>query len=231
MQGEIEFEHVDFTYDDDEHEAGAAQDVDLHVEPGEIVALVGPSGAGKTTLVNMIPRFYDPDRGRDHDRRLRSARCASWPACASRSASCRRRRCCSPARSAKTCSTASSDATDEEIDRRGAAPPTPTSSFAQLPQGYDTLVGRARRQALGRPAPAHRDRPRAAQGSAHPDPGRGDLGAGLGVGRAGAGGARAADAGPHDLYHRASPVDGEDRAPHRRCSSAARSSSRAPTRS
>ncbi len=66
INGLIEFQHVDFAYDEAEpgnHDGIVLQDISLSVQPGEIVALVGPSGAGKTTLVNMIPRFYDPVRG------------------------------------------------------------------------------------------------------------------------------------------------------------------------
>ncbi len=66
INGLVEFQHVDFAYDEAEpgdHDGIVLQDVCLSVQPGEIVALVGPSGAGKTTLVNMIPRFYDPVRG------------------------------------------------------------------------------------------------------------------------------------------------------------------------
>ena len=47
------------------------EDLDLVVEPGQTVAIVGPTGAGKTTLVNLLMRFYDDRRGPDHRRRDR----------------------------------------------------------------------------------------------------------------------------------------------------------------
>ena len=60
-RGDIAFEHVDFAYGD----GGATlSDVSLEVRRGETVALVGPSGGGKTTLLNLIPRFYDATGGR-----------------------------------------------------------------------------------------------------------------------------------------------------------------------
>jgi subfamily B ATP-binding cassette protein MsbA len=61
-RGQIRYEHVGFTYPGATHEA--LEDINLDIEPGQTVALVGPSGGGKTTLVNLLPRFYTPARGR-----------------------------------------------------------------------------------------------------------------------------------------------------------------------
>jgi len=61
IEGALRFEHVHFSYG-----AGvpALQDLNAEIAAGEIVALVGPSGAGKTTIVNLVPRFYVPQSGR-----------------------------------------------------------------------------------------------------------------------------------------------------------------------
>jgi ATP-binding cassette, subfamily B, bacterial MsbA len=59
VKGEILFDHLTFGYD----EEIILQDFTLHVSPGEIVALVGPSGAGKTTVAGLLTRFYDPSQG------------------------------------------------------------------------------------------------------------------------------------------------------------------------
>ena len=59
--GRIEFEHVAFSYSPDKP---LIEDLNLVVEPGQTVAIVGPTGAGKTTLVNLIMRFYELDSGR-----------------------------------------------------------------------------------------------------------------------------------------------------------------------
>lgn len=63
VQGEIRFEKVGFNYPS-RPDIPALKDVDLTIHPGETVALVGPSGAGKTTIIQMIQRFYDPQSGR-----------------------------------------------------------------------------------------------------------------------------------------------------------------------
>ncbi len=62
VQGEIKFENVSFSYSDDDTEV--LSNINLDIKKGDSVALVGPSGGGKTTLCNLIPRFYDVTEGR-----------------------------------------------------------------------------------------------------------------------------------------------------------------------
>jgi len=64
MQGALKFDHVFFKYPDmTEEEPLVLNDISLDIKPGTTVALVGESGAGKTTLAAMIPRFYEPKQG------------------------------------------------------------------------------------------------------------------------------------------------------------------------
>jgi ATP-binding cassette subfamily B protein len=60
FKGKIEFENVDFSY---EQGSPVLKNVNFRIEPGQVVALVGPTGAGKSTIVSLIPRFYDPAAG------------------------------------------------------------------------------------------------------------------------------------------------------------------------
>ena len=64
IKGAVEFSHVSFTYDKGTSaETKVLEDVSFKVNPGETIALVGPTGAGKTTIVNLISRFYDIEEG------------------------------------------------------------------------------------------------------------------------------------------------------------------------
>jgi ATP-binding cassette subfamily B protein len=60
IRGDIEFEHVDFYYDEDKP---VLQDFTLKIRRGETIALVGPTGGGKSTIVNLLCRFYEPKHG------------------------------------------------------------------------------------------------------------------------------------------------------------------------
>ena len=102
VQGNVAFEHVTFRYfGGGDCPRPCLNDVTFEAQPGQTVALLGATGSGKSTIINLIPRFYDVSGGRitidGHDVRdvtLESLRC--------RSASCSRRRRCSRARSATT---------------------------------------------------------------------------------------------------------------------------------
>ena len=61
-RGEIDVDHVSFTYDAEETD-GVLHDVSVHIAPGEVIAIVGPSGGGKSTLCQLIPRFYEVSDG------------------------------------------------------------------------------------------------------------------------------------------------------------------------
>ncbi len=60
FRGRVEFERVIFSYHDDQP---VLRDLSMRIEPGQYVALVGPTGAGKSSIISLIPRFYDPSSG------------------------------------------------------------------------------------------------------------------------------------------------------------------------
>ncbi len=72
LQGHVRFENVSFAYGTTSHNGGTGkqgrrpvlQDVDFSVQPGQIVALLGQTGSGKSTIINLLARFYDPTSGR-----------------------------------------------------------------------------------------------------------------------------------------------------------------------
>ncbi|NBC10434.1 MAG: ATP-binding cassette domain-containing protein [Planctomycetes bacterium] len=137
VRGRIDFENVGFAYP--KADEPVLQQINLHVEPGQMIALVGPSGAGKTTLCNLVARFYDPTQGRitldgtdlrdfdvesyrrmlgvvDQDIFLFDGTVADNIAYGRR------------------------DATDEEV-RRAAKLANATPFIDEMPDGFETLIG------------------------------------------------------------------------------------------
>ncbi|MGE0395005.1 MAG: ABC transporter ATP-binding protein, partial [Vicinamibacterales bacterium] len=138
LRGEIEFDHVGFAYD---QSRTVLADVSFTAKPGEMVALVGLTGAGKTTIVNLIPRFFTPTSGRvlidgvDVSRyELRSLR--------TRIALVPQEAVLFGGTIGDNIRYGRPDATDEEM--REAAKAAHVAPFVErLPQGYDTPVAEA----------------------------------------------------------------------------------------
>ncbi len=63
LQGAIEFDHVSFRYPQSDRKGMILKDISFQIHPGEFIAIVGSTGVGKSSLVNLISRFYDPSKG------------------------------------------------------------------------------------------------------------------------------------------------------------------------
>ena len=136
VKGNVELEHVDFSY---VKEVPLIQDFNLKVEPGQRIAIVGPTGCGKTTIINLLMRFYDVGKGsitidgkdiRDISRKnLRSSYGMVLQETWLRNTTVR-----------ENIAFGKPDATDEEIEN--AAKASYAHNFIKrLPKGYDTVIG------------------------------------------------------------------------------------------
>ncbi len=225
MRRGIVFEHVGFRYGAEP----VLKDVNLTIQAGEVVALVGMSGGGKSTLADLIPRFYDVTEGRiaidgvdirDYTLALaagaaRDRHPVHVPLQRHRARQHRVRR-------------------PREVDgrRRDRGPGRQRPRVHhRAAAGIRHADRRARRDALGRPTAAPRDRARPSEGRADPHPRRGDLGARHRVGAPRAAGDRAAHGEPHHARDRAPALDDPPRRPHRRGVARRRSSRKGRTRS
>ena len=137
-RGDLRFERLSLRYPGTDQEA--LSDITLGITPGETVALVGPSGAGKTSLVNLVPRFYEPTAGRlfidGHDiTTLTLASLRAQIAMVSQDVLL-----FNDTVAANIAYGAMSSATREEVERAAAAAHA-LDFIRAMPEGFDTVVG------------------------------------------------------------------------------------------
>ena len=169
IRGDIAFEDVLFAYGDG---APALRDIDLHVPPGQTVALVGATGAGKSTFAKLVARFYDPTEGRvlvdGHD--LRDVAVHSLR---SQMGVVPQEAFLFSGTIADNIAFGRPGATREDVE--AAARAVHAHDFiAALEHGYDTEIGERGDPAVGRAAPARRLRAGADRRPADPGARRGD---------------------------------------------------------
>ena len=150
------------------------QDVAFRAPAGSTTALVGSSGSGKSTLISLVMAFNRPQSGRVlvDGLDLATPAAARLPRAARRGAAGQL-----PVRRHDRREHRLLAARRDRATRSSRRPhsPTATSSWSASPRAYDTVVGERGREALGRPAPARRDRARHPRRPAHPHPRRGHL--------------------------------------------------------
>ncbi len=227
IEGRVAFEEVTFRYFGGGEPVLA--DVDFDIQPGQTVALLGATGSGKSTIINLIPRFYDPSAGQvlidGQDVRevqlesLRSQIGIVLQDTTLFSGTIR-----------DNIAFGRPEASLEDVIE--AAKAAAAHDFIlSFPEGYDTPGRRTRHDGQRRAEAAHRHRPRPADGPAHPDPGRLDQQCGRGDRGGDPEGAGAADAGADELRHRPAHQHRPYRRPGPGARSAAGSPPAAPTTS
>ena len=209
VRGLIEFNDVSFSYDG---KRAAVADLSFQALPGETIALVGSTGAGKSTALALLHRAFDPQSG--------SIKIDGMDISAIKLAALRHnigvvyQEALLFNRSiADNLRVGNPDATEEQL-REAAARAQATDLIERHPEGLEGIGRRARTLALRRRAAAPLDRARAVEGSADPDPRRGDQLARRHDRAQGAGRARRGDEGPHHLRDRAPARDRAQRHPH-----------------
>ena len=206
-RGEIRFENVTFHYG---KKSGIIENLSLTIKPGEKVGLVGRSGAGKSTIANLLLRFYDVEGGRividgQDIAQVSQDSLRKQIGLITQDTSLLHRSIRENVLYGRP--DAGEDAMRDAI-RQAHADRVRARPFGPLGQaGVRRACRRARREALGRPAPTRRHRPRAPQGCADPRPRRSDVGARLGGGSGDPGELLPADGRQDGDRHRPSPLD------------------------
>ena len=166
-EGNVELAHVNFSYNPEQK---LIEDFNLSVRPGERVAIVGPTGCGKTTMINLLMRFYDVDSGTisvdgieitRHDQKEPAGELSAW---------CLQDTWLRTGTIRENITIGKPDATDEEVI--AAAKASHAHSFIKrLPEGYDTVIAEDGGRLVAGTEAAALHHPCDAVSAAHADPG------------------------------------------------------------